>query len=313
MTTSNSVNFSTNRDTMVLDALRLLDVVGIEDDACTAAQSAHAIRFLNYLVKAMMADGMTLWATTQSATLFLQNDQVKYLLGATDHASNTVVETTLSTTKASSATTLTLTSSSGMTVGDNLGVELDSGTIYWTTISTIPDSTSVTIPANSQGAAASGNVVYTYTTRVNIPYRVWNVQRHDENGLDVELEELSREEYLALPNKTSEGVPNSYFYDAQLNNGVLYVWPEPSDVSIRLRFTYSRILEDFDAATDTPDFPQDWYLAIIYQLAVLLAPSYGRLAELDKLQPLASLYYNVARSNTNQSKDIHIQVDFGDN
>jgi len=42
-----------------------------------------------------------------------------------------------------------------------------------------------------------------------------------------------------------------------------------------IRLVYQRPYEDFDASTDEPDFPQEWFDAIKFGLADRLAPEYG--------------------------------------
>jgi hypothetical protein len=58
----------------------------------------------------------------------------------------------------------------------------------------------------------------------------------------------------------------------------MHVFPTTDSYSAlhkKLYFVYQRPFEDFDAATDNPDFPQEWYDAVTYGLATRLAPEYG--------------------------------------
>jgi hypothetical protein len=54
----------------------------------------------------------------------------------------------------------------------------------------------------------------------------------------------------------------------------LWVYPTP-DATYTAKYTYRRRLYDFDNATDNPDFPQEWVLALAKRLAAELAPFYG--------------------------------------
>jgi hypothetical protein len=38
---------------------------------------------------------------------------------------------------------------------------------------------------------------------------------------------------------------------------------------------WERVLDDFDAATDDADFPQQWLMPLAWNLAVAIAPKYG--------------------------------------
>jgi hypothetical protein len=96
------------------------------------------------------------------------------------------------------------------------------------------------------------------------------------SSIETPLQEMSRQEYFDLPLKTSSGRPSGYYYDPQLTLGKIYVWPTvATGITATLKFTYQRTIEDFDAAGDEPDFPQEWFECLAYNLAVRLAPKFG--------------------------------------
>jgi hypothetical protein len=81
-----------------------------------------------------------------------------------------------------------------------------------------------------------------------------------------------------LLNTESTGTPVNYSYTPKINYGVLSIWPLPTSTDVSaytLQLTYQRPFEGFTAAGETPDFPQEWQNAMIYALAVSLAPEYG--------------------------------------
>lgn len=273
MATSGSVDFSISRDDIIEQALMMVGEAA-EGESITAARTQQCSLWLNLMVKAWMAKGMKLWAMRQ-ATLFLSEGTASYSLGATGtHCTDTYVQTTLSTDEALGSTSLSLTSTTGMSASDNIGIELDDGTIHWTTISGAPGAPT-TIASGLASAATSGNVVFTYTSKINRPQRIDTeaAYRRSSDIKDTPIRIISRAEYAQLSNKTTEGKPVQAFYDPQLTNGVLYVWPTPDDATDVLRFWYERILEDFDAAANTPDFAIEWGEALICGLAYRLAPS----------------------------------------
>lgn len=275
MTTSNSVDFSISRDDIIRSALEELGEVA-EGEAITPDRTAAVALRLNSWVKSLMAGGSKLWAMKQ-ATLFLTVGTANYALGATGtHCTNDYVQTTLSTAEALGSTSIGLTAFAGMAASDNIGIVLDDGSIHWTTISGAPGATT-TIAIGLASAAAAGNTVFTYTTKINRPQRIDTEAAYWRSvaGQDTPVKLISRSEYAQLSNKTTRGKIVQAFYDPQLINGNLYVWPTPDSSSDVLRFWYERILEDFDSSTDTPDFAIEWGEALILGLASKMAPSSG--------------------------------------
>jgi hypothetical protein len=81
-----------------------------------------------------------------------------------------------------------------------------------------------------------------------------------------------------LGNKTSAGNPIQCYYNPQLDYGILSVFPVPATADATnnvVTIYYQRPFDDFDISTDTPDFPQEWFDAVMYGLATRLAPEYG--------------------------------------
>ena len=114
---------------------------------------------------------------------------------------------------------------------------------------------------------------------------------------DTPVEIISREEYWALGDKSSDGRPHQLYYDPQVTTGTLYVY-NPADsnaVGDTLHLVYHRPFEDIDTSADEFDFPQEWYLVLEYQLAVDLALRNGikqsRIAQLDSI---ATSYFDEA-------------------
>lgn len=267
MTTSGSVNFSISRDDIITAASQELKELG-EGETLTAARITQCSLRLNSWVKSLMAQGAKLWAMKQ-ATLFLEAGTASYSIGATGtHCTNSYVQTTLSTDEALGSTSLSLTSTTGMSASDNIGIVLDDGTIHWTTISGAPGSPT-TIADGLASAATSGNVVFTYTSKIARPQRIDadSAYWHSSDGQDTPINIISRSDYSKLSNKTTQGKIVQAFYDPQLVNGTLYLWPTPDDATDVLKFWYERVIEDFDTTNDTPDFAIEWSEALILGLA----------------------------------------------
>ena len=98
--------------------------------------------------------------------------------------------------------------------------------------------------------------------------------RRKVSGVETPVDKVGRQTYMNQVNKSSEGKPVMAYYDPQLTNGVLYVWPTPDSGKDQLLFDYRTPIEDFDTGTDNPHFPVEWLDAIVYNLATRLIPMY---------------------------------------
>lgn len=73
----------------------------------------------------------------------------------------------------------------------------------------------------------------------------------------------------------SRGIVVAMKYQPYINYGVVTVWPTPSSANGVLTLTYQAPYDVFTGSANTPDFPQEWQNAIIYNLALLLSDEYG--------------------------------------
>ena len=106
------------------------------------------------------------------------------------------------------------------------------------------------------------------------PLRVVRAIIRSSVNHDTPLFQLSREEYENTANKTIETRPNSFYYDPQMGNGTLYVYPTP-DTTDDLIITVQRQLADITTGTQVPEFPNEWYGYLKFALAADVAPDYG--------------------------------------
>lgn len=113
------------------------------------------------------------------------------------------------------------------------------------------------------------------TLNVPKPLKIIQAWRRTSSNIDIPLTTLTKNSYNLLSSKTSTGVPTQYYYDPQNLFGTIFIWPTPLSTTDSIYIVYQRPFEDFNASTDTPDFPQEWHEALIYGLAVRLAPKYG--------------------------------------
>ena len=141
---------------LIRDALRSATISGIAlpVDPTDYAQGETA---LNDILLNLQTKKVHIWSETE-ALIPLNSDQQKYTFG-TDHAFTNYVYTT-ATTASLGATTLNVVSTTGMTTGDNIGVELSIGARQWTTL-TVVDGDTVTLGAALTAAVSDLASVYT--------------------------------------------------------------------------------------------------------------------------------------------------------
>lgn len=108
-----------------------------------------------------------------------------------------------------------------------------------------------------------------------LPFEITDEMRINRGGNDLPMCRLSRDDYMALPNKTTRGYPTQWYYDRQRESGTLSVWPAPDPTAGTLKFTYRRIVMDMDAAEDDFDLPQEWHEAVVFGLADRLVGAYS--------------------------------------
>ena len=136
--------------------------------------------------------------------------------------------------------------------------------------------------AKGQSAYAVGPST-TSDLQIPRPTRVLSARINDGSN-DIYIHPICRNEYFDLTDKDTQGRPTQMYYDRQLTDGVIYLWPTPNDSSETLKFTYERVIEDFDTSSDTPDFPPEWFRALKWMLAAEIAVEYG--IKIDRLSYL---------------------------
>jgi hypothetical protein len=96
-----------------------------------------------------------------------------------------------------------------------------------------------------------------------------------ETGAKIPLEIVAREDFNILPTSSS-GSPIKINYQPFVNYGTISLWPTPASTNTAtVTLVYQRPYQYFTTSTETADFPEEWYNAIIYHLAVRLAPEWG--------------------------------------
>ncbi len=280
MATSGSKDFNRTRDQIIDGAIRLLannrtGKVGLDNQRTEAAEA------LNMLIKALQAEGIGLWMNTEAAVFLSQSGEYYSLGSAGDNASSSWVKTELSADAASGAATITVDSITGMTNGDFAGIELDDGTIQWTTINGVPAALTITLTDVLTDSSTENNHVYTYTTKLARPLEIVEARVRRNDNSEIALIPISRDEYMELTDKATTGTVVQFYYDPQLDAGRLYVWPVATDLKEYIKITARIPMDDFDASTDNAEMPVEMLRALKWLLAADIALEYN--TDLEKV------------------------------
>jgi hypothetical protein len=280
MTTSGTADYNPAVIYIMDASLRKIGAIA-EDEVPTAAMRADCMHALNAMVKEWQATGIHVWKE-EEAILFTQPGQARYIIGGTttDHCCDaySYVQTTL-TQNVNSGTVIPLTSTIGIASDDPIGVTLNSGAFFWTTVNGAPSGGNVTLQSALPGPVSNGGIVVSYTQGTDIikPLRVPAARRLNFFGLPQILTPMivmSHGDYMDLPNPGSTGTPTQFFYQPKLSQGWLYIWPTSVATNNAVRFTYLRPLDIYITNANTSDFPEEWTSTLIFNLSCEIAPEY---------------------------------------
>ena len=130
-------------------------------------------------------------------------------------------------------------------------------------------------------SVTSGTATYTLSSEF---VDLLEVVLSNSNNVDFTLTQMSRSEYLTIPNKGTTGQPSQYFFDRQ-TTPTITLWATP-DASYTLVYYYVRRIQDADALVNTTDAPFRFLPCMVaglaYYLAIKKAP--------DRIQILKAIY-----------------------
>jgi hypothetical protein len=110
---------------------------------------------------------------------------------------------------------------------------------------------------------------------MNLPQRILDGYLRNAAGNDVQFAPKSRYDYDNLGLKSQVGIPNQCFYDPQIGAGTLTMYPVPITTSTHTyHVIIQRQIQDFNLATDNPDFPQEAFRLLKWCLADEVALEY---------------------------------------
>lgn len=118
------------------------------------------------------------------------------------------------------------------------------------------------------------------------------------SGTDYAMERVSRDEFLAIPTKTTTGRPTQFFLDRQLTPN-LKIWPIPENSTDTIVYDALTRIDDADNAVNTMAVPFRFYpclaAGLAYYLAIKRAP--------ERVQLLKSVYEEEINRAIDEDRD----------
>lgn len=274
MTTSGVTTLSYTVNDIFSEALDDLGVIG-DGQTISGNYFSRCKKACNMLLQEWKAQGAHLW-TQKEGYLFITSGATSYDF-ASARVVNSYTKTTTSAASSSGGSNVTVTSATGISNADVIGVLLDGGSIQWTTVNGAPAGSVVTLTDALTDDVASGNAVYHYSASATFSAaeRVMSVRTRDASGYEIDLNMLARDDYFSLPDKDSTGFPVAAYTDRQRDSIVMYLWPTPDTSIYVIPFSYERRLDMVTQATETIDIPEYWFNALTLNLALRVALRFG--------------------------------------
>jgi len=259
MATSGSVDFNLDMAEITEEAF---ERCGLE--LRTGYDSRTARRSINLLFADWANRGLNLWTVeqvTQSLANYSTSSAVAaYPLGtitATVGASTNLLVgraitgsssgTTATVISKPSSTTITITVPSGsFTAGETITSSASDESGVATTIASNPSL------ANCQASVDMLEAVI----------------RRD--GSDISITRINRQDYLTIPDKTTQGRPTQFYIDRQITPTVT-VWPAPENSTDQLIYYRIKRIEDADSGTNTADIPFRFLPCLVAGLSYFIA------------------------------------------
>lgn len=157
------------------------------------------------------------------------------------------------------------------------------------------------------------------TVNTPMPLKVMEVIRVDSiGGNRVPLNIYTDYDFKLLSNfQSTLGTPVQVYYQPKSTSGTIRFWPIPDTVfstNFTIEITYQRPYEDFDNASDEPDFPSYWTRAIIWGLASELSEEYGiPAADAQRLEKKAEKAKELALSYGTEEGSLRLMPDWSMN
>ena len=282
--TSGTYSFSPSVMDLVTCSMGNIGKLG-ENEIPSSKEYSDCVFRLNLLVKQLQGSadfskGIKMW-TRRIGYLFLSNSIGQYELGTSgDHWTNAYQTTHLTYNAPASTISLTLDSTAGINGGDNLGVQLADGSLFWTKVVGAPVGSSVTIADTLPAIANSGAVVFTYTVAAQAPLETEYAFLRDKTNQDTTIKIINLQDYALIPGKTdvtNKSDPTEVYIENHLGYSILSTdCGAAQDVTKVVVVGYLETIQDISGnPAETIEYPQEYFRAIAWSLSKEITPMFN--------------------------------------
>jgi hypothetical protein len=282
-----------------------------EGESLTAEQAVDGRRILNAVTYELINKGIKLWKR-KFATLFLAGSQRIYALGNDARCTETYIKTTLDGDFLSAVSVIDVVDATGMTAGDQLGIMV-SNELSWFEILSI-DTNEITLTTALGTDVSDGASVFTYTDIIAKPMEVDDVNvKNLQTSSEYIMLRYSRQEYFALSNKTSEGIPYNYYTEKLLDEMRLFIYVTPQNSLHTIELSLTSPLFITDSSADQVDFPLEFSQLIIYSVSneICLENGVDDITS-NRMMTEKNRLYNEATAFDNEEVSIFLSPDLED-
>jgi len=256
MATSGTVDFNLSIAEIIEEAY---ERCGLE--LRTGYDAKTARRSLNLLFSDWANRGLNLWVVEEVTQTMAQLSTTSAI---TEYPLGTI--------------TLTVAASANLTIGETITGSVSGATAK---VITKPTATTITITVPVGTFVATDNVTGstsgTVTAVTTVPSLTDTQATVDileavirRDGADISIGRISRGDYLAIPDKTSQGRPTQYYIDRQITP-IITVWPAPINSTDQLIYYRVKRIEDVGTSQNTPEVPFRFLPCLVAGLAYYLA------------------------------------------
>jgi len=256
MATSGTVDFNLSISEIIEEAY---ERCGLE--LRTGYDARTARRSLNLLFSEWANRGLNLWVveevTQTMAQLSSTSAITEYPLGTITltvaaSANFSIGETITGSVSGATAKVITKPSATTMTITVPVGTFVSTDDVTGSTSATVSAVTTVPSLTDTQ---ATVDILEAVIRR---------------DGSDIVIGRISRGDYLAIPDKTSQGRPTQFYVD-RLITPIVTVWPAPQNSTDQLVYYRVKRIQDVGTAQNDPDVPFRFLPCLVAGLAYYLA------------------------------------------